>query len=136
MESKPVSSTSPWPQYSDLPALLEFLSQLPLVVDLIWKCKPNKPFAPQLAFLVTMFSRSHRNPNQERCCGWHKSQRLAGIPRVGHGLLVPPSCLSGRHGWSRSIRECQEGTREDLASNLKYSQGLNCVVTGDSDNLV
>ena len=56
-ESKPVKNIPPWPLHQLLlPDLLEFQSWLPWWWTAAWKCKPNKPFPPQLASCHDVFA--------------------------------------------------------------------------------
>jgi hypothetical protein len=53
----------PWPLYRLLLSdLLEFQSWLPWWWTAVWKCKPNKPFPPQVASWSQCLCRN-RNPN-------------------------------------------------------------------------
>ena len=61
--SKPVKNIPPWPLHQLLlPDLLEFQSWLPWWWTAVWKCKPNKPFPPQLASWSWCLCRN-RNPD-------------------------------------------------------------------------
>jgi hypothetical protein len=61
--SKPVKNIPPWPLHQLLLSdLLEFQSWLPWWQTAVWKCKPNKPFSPQLASWSWCLCRN-RNPD-------------------------------------------------------------------------
>jgi len=60
---KPVKNIPPWPLHRLLLSdLLEFQSWLPWWWTAVWKCKPNKPFRPQLASWSWCLCRN-RNPD-------------------------------------------------------------------------
>ena len=61
MGSKPASSDLPWFLYQLL--ISDFCSvRVPVLILVMWKCKQNKSFPPQVA-LVMVFPLSNSNPD-------------------------------------------------------------------------
>ena len=68
-----VKNIPPWPLHQLLlPDLLEFQSWLPWWWTAVWKCKPNKPFPPQLASWSWCLYRNRNSKTIRKMGGWNR----------------------------------------------------------------